>query len=75
MLADPPSSVAYNVYVCVLTDKPVIWQSGFFDQNSWNETLHPWAQTVVVGRARYVSQLLICKSVENRKKKTIRTID
>lgn len=29
------------------------WQSGFFDQGSFQEIMRPWAQTVVVGRARY----------------------
>ena len=28
------------------------WQSGFFDKDSFQETLSGWAQTVVVGRAR-----------------------
>ncbi|KAM4649457.1 LOW QUALITY PROTEIN: acetyl-CoA carboxylase 2 [Amazona ochrocephala] len=28
------------------------WQSGFFDQGSFMEIMRPWAQTVVVGRAR-----------------------
>ncbi|GCB65673.1 hypothetical protein scyTo_0007767 [Scyliorhinus torazame] len=28
------------------------WQSGFFDHGSFNEIMKPWAQTVVVGRAR-----------------------
>lgn len=30
------------------------WQSGFFDKDTFNEILQPWAQTVVVGRARLV---------------------
>lgn len=28
------------------------WESGFFDRGSWEEIMRPWAQTVVVGRAR-----------------------
>ncbi|XP_044296549.1 acetyl-CoA carboxylase 2 isoform X1 [Varanus komodoensis] len=28
------------------------WQSGFFDHGSFTEVMQPWAQTVVVGRAR-----------------------
>ncbi|XP_064618157.1 acetyl-CoA carboxylase-like isoform X2 [Liolophura sinensis] len=47
-------------------DKPVVWQSGFFDQNSWNEILHPWAQTVVVGRARLGGIPVGVVSVETR---------
>nr|WDE40200.1 acetyl-CoA carboxylase [Tegillarca granosa] len=33
-------------------DRKNVWQSGFFDQNSFQEILHLWAQTVVAGRAR-----------------------
>lgn len=29
------------------------WQSGFFDHGTFAEIMQPWAQTVVVGRARY----------------------
>lgn len=32
------------------------WQSGFFDHGSFMEIMQPWAQSVVVGRARYVDQ-------------------
>lgn len=32
------------------------WQSGFFDQGSFLEIMRPWAQTVVVGRARYYGE-------------------
>ena len=28
------------------------WQGGFFDKDSWNEIMAPWAQTVICGRAR-----------------------
>jgi acetyl-CoA carboxylase / biotin carboxylase 1 len=28
------------------------WESGFFDNGSFQEILQPWAQTVVCGRAR-----------------------
>ena len=28
------------------------WVSGFFDRGSFDEIMQPWAQTVVVGRAR-----------------------
>ncbi|KAJ8315639.1 LOW QUALITY PROTEIN: hypothetical protein KUTeg_007789 [Tegillarca granosa] len=35
-------------------DRKNVWQSGFFDQNSFQEILHLWAQTVVAGRARCV---------------------
>ncbi|KAJ8957940.1 hypothetical protein NQ318_001938 [Aromia moschata] len=29
-----------------------VWESGFFDKDSWSEIMQPWAQTVVAGRAR-----------------------
>lgn len=29
------------------------WQNGFFDHGSFMEIMQPWAQSVVVGRARY----------------------
>ena len=35
-----------------LSDIKGEWQSGFFDKGSFMEILQPWAQTVVVGRAR-----------------------
>ncbi|XP_045594879.2 acetyl-CoA carboxylase isoform X3 [Procambarus clarkii] len=31
---------------------PNEWESGFFDKNSFQEILEPWAQTVMCGRAR-----------------------
>ncbi|XP_029189065.2 LOW QUALITY PROTEIN: acetyl-CoA carboxylase-like [Acropora millepora] len=33
-------------------DKPDLWLSGFFDKDSFVETLDGWAKTVVCGRAR-----------------------
>jgi len=38
------------------------WESGFFDQGSFIETLGNWAQTVVCGRARCVC-VCVCLSV------------
>ncbi|XP_048240447.1 acetyl-CoA carboxylase-like isoform X4 [Haliotis rufescens] len=42
------------------------WQSGFFDKDSFMEILNPWAQTVVVGRARLGGIPLGVVSVETR---------
>ena len=28
------------------------WQGGFFDKDSWQEIMAPWAQSVICGRAR-----------------------
>lgn len=33
-------------------NNPGEWESGFFDLDSWDEIMEPWAQTVVCGRAR-----------------------
>ncbi|KAJ7066657.1 acetyl-CoA carboxylase [Mycena amicta] len=35
-----------------IDDETSLWTSGFFDKDSFQETLSGWAQTVVVGRAR-----------------------
>lgn len=48
MLAPAP----FHVFLCSAALKGT-WQSGFFDQGSFMEIMKPWAQTVVVGRARY----------------------
>lgn len=39
------------------------WQSGFFDKGSFIETLKPWAQSVVCGRARFVWNPVLCYAV------------
>ena len=36
--------------MCLLADK--VWESGFFDKDSFQEVLSIWAKTVVCGRAR-----------------------
>lgn len=38
--------------VFILSDKPGTWMSGFFDQDSFIETMTNWAKTVICGRAR-----------------------
>uniref|UniRef100_A0A8C6J096 Uncharacterized protein n=1 Tax=Melopsittacus undulatus TaxID=13146 RepID=A0A8C6J096_MELUD len=51
-----PSKVPYDPrWMLAGRPHPTIkgtWQSGFFDQGSFMEIMRPWAQTVVVGRAR-----------------------
>ncbi|XP_078081038.1 acetyl-CoA carboxylase 1 [Mustelus asterias] len=42
------------------------WQSGFFDYGSFMEIMQPWAQTVVVGRARLGGIPLGVVAVETR---------
>jgi acetyl-CoA carboxylase/biotin carboxylase 1 len=42
------------------------WLSGFFDKDSFQETLSGWAQTVVVGRARLGGIPMGCIAVETR---------
>lgn len=43
--------VSLHLFLCSAAIKGT-WQSGFFDQGSFMEIMRPWAQTVVVGRAR-----------------------
>eukprot|EP01052_Picozoa_sp_SAG31_P004045 SAG31_NODE_163_length_21856_cov_7.550214_1_plen_2125_part_00 len=48
-----PTKSPYNVRDMLAgVDGPSGWISGFFDQNSWTETLDGWAKNVVTGRAR-----------------------
>lgn len=46
----------YNKYVYIFSlmykAPKGSWQSGFFDHGSFMEIMQPWAQSVVVGRAR-----------------------
>lgn len=41
-----------SLILSVYTAPKGSWQSGFFDQGSFMEIMQPWAQSVVVGRAR-----------------------
>lgn len=45
---------------------PDLWESGFFDRDSFIEMMRPWAQTVVVGRARLGGIPLGVIAVETR---------
>nr|XP_014349107.1 PREDICTED: acetyl-CoA carboxylase 2 isoform X1 [Latimeria chalumnae]XP_014349108.1 PREDICTED: acetyl-CoA carboxylase 2 isoform X1 [Latimeria chalumnae]XP_014349109.1 PREDICTED: acetyl-CoA carboxylase 2 isoform X1 [Latimeria chalumnae] len=45
---DPRWMLAGRPHPC----NKAVWQSGFFDRGSFMEIMRPWAQTVVVGRAR-----------------------
>mmetsp|Transcript_15438 Transcript_15438/g.60339 ORF Transcript_15438/g.60339 Transcript_15438/m.60339 type:complete len:2177 (-) Transcript_15438:96-6626(-) len=49
-----PSKSAYNPVHMLAgrTDADGNWESGFFDEGSWIETLGGWAMTVICGRAR-----------------------
>lgn len=42
------------------------WESGFFDKDSFQEILQPWAQTVICGRARLGGIPVGCICVETR---------
>lgn len=35
-----------------MSSNGIDWESGFFDRNTWDEIMGPWAQTVVCGRAK-----------------------
>merc|ERR1719412_3298558 len=45
----PPEGVSFDTRQ-LITGAP--GEPGLFDQGSWDEILQPWAQTVIVGRAR-----------------------
>ncbi|CAH1987134.1 unnamed protein product [Acanthoscelides obtectus] len=45
---------------------PANWESGFFDKDSWQEIMKPWAQTVVTGRAKLGGIPLGVIAVETR---------
>ena len=49
VLWSPPPSGPYDPRQ-LITGAP--GEPGLFDQGSWDEILQPWAQTVIVGRAR-----------------------
>lgn len=46
------SRLRFFKYFCSSPGDSSVWESGFFDHNSWSEIMRPWAQTVVAGRAR-----------------------
>lgn len=51
------------------------WKSGFFDKNSFVETLSGWAKTVVVGRARLGGIPMGVIVTENRTAETLKPAD
>ena len=51
------------------------WQSGFFDKDSFTETLAGWAKTVVVGRARLGGIPMGVVITENRTAENIKPAD
>jgi acetyl-CoA carboxylase / biotin carboxylase 1 len=52
-----------------------VWQSGFFDKDSFTETLAGWAKTVVVGRARLGGIPMGVVITENRTAENIKPAD
>lgn len=51
------------------------WQSGFFDRNSFHESLAGWAKTVVVGRARLGGIPMGVIITENRTAEAVKPAD
>lgn len=51
------------------------WQSGFFDKDSFKETLAGWAKTVVVGRARLGGIPMGVVITENRTAENVKPAD
>ena len=58
-----------------LTDADDNWISGFFDKNSFTETLAGWAKSVVVGRARLGGIPMGVIATENRTAEAIKPAD
>ena len=56
-------------------DDSGMWQSGFFDKDSFKETLAGWAKTVVVGRARLGGIPMGVVITENRTAENIKPAD
>lgn len=56
-------------------DDAGIWQSGFFDRDSFQETLAGWAKTVVVGRARLGGIPMGVIITENRTAEAVKPAD
>jgi acetyl-CoA carboxylase/biotin carboxylase 1 len=56
-------------------DDSGLWQSGFFDRGSFQETLAGWAKTVVVGRARLGGIPMGVIITENRTAEAIKPAD
>ena len=52
LLSSSGLKLSFLVFSFVPIDKPDVWLSGFFDKDSFVETLDGWAKTVVCGRAR-----------------------
>jgi len=57
------------------TDESGQWVSGFFDKDSFEETLSGWAKTVVVGRARLGGIPMGVIAVETRTMETVVAAD
>lgn len=73
----PEKSIPYNPrYLLAGTDDDSgVWQSGFFDRGSFQETLAGWAKTVVVGRARLGGIPMGVIITENRTTEAIKPAD
>lgn len=57
------------------TDDSGVWQSGFFDKDSFAESLTGWAKTVVIGRARLGGIPMGVVVTENRTAEAIKPAD
>jgi acetyl-CoA carboxylase/biotin carboxylase 1 len=76
----PQKGVAYDPRLLLTGYKPFIkdessWRLGFFDNNSFVETLGGWAKTVVVGRGRLGGIPLGVIVTENRTAEVLKPAD
>ena len=72
----PESSVAWDPrHMLAGTGTGSSWESGFFDKDSFRETLSGWARTVVTGRARLGGYPVGVIAVETRAVSTVAPAD
>ncbi len=72
----PPKGLSYDPRLLLCGVQSLQdWQSGFFDKNSFVETLSGWAKTVVVGRGRLGGLPMGVIVTENRTAETTKPAD
>jgi acetyl-CoA carboxylase/biotin carboxylase 1 len=73
----PSPGVPYDPRILLAggEDDNGVWQSGFFDRNSFTETLAGWAKTVIVGRARLGGIPMGVVITENRTAEAVKPAD
>lgn len=73
----PSSGTPYDPRLLLAggNDDDGVWQSGFFDKDSFTESLAGWAKTVIVGRARLGGIPMGVVITENRTAENVKPAD